>query len=765
MSYTLPKASLEQEDVVKSIINGNNVIVDSVAGSGKTTTILHLAHLLKISDEKQRILLLTYNSKLKIETREKARQLGLTNLEVRSYHSFAVRYYDNNAYTDLQLINVVENLKSSILPKYDIIIVDEVQDMTDLYFKLVCILIRDHRLLHSFDKVRFMIIGDIRQNIYNYKGADYKFLKFGPQIFKELTSIVKWDEHKLTMSYRITNQIASFVNNVMLKENKLFANKDNLRVQYVMLDAFDNFECNELSSYTVLNDLLKANDYNYDDFFILGYSVKGQNMPIRKLANRLSDDGHPIFVPGNDEEKIDETLLKGKIAFSTFHQSKGLERRFVIVFGFDDSYYKCYDKNGDQKQCPNLLYVAATRAKEGLYLLHHKRNDFLPFINVEDLKKYANVVGNLSIQNTHSSGKCDIAVSKITDYKNEMVINNALNHFTYKIEVVNSHELSIVNRVNFNYGKHNASLVETVAEINGTALAAYYEFHTTKRCTIVDYLLMMDQTCGDLSYIGSKKLHTVFDPIGLKFPNITLDEFTKIAMIYCSTRSGFIYKLNELGESKWLDINIYQQVYLRMSQYLSKNCLFEVDVLYEGYRGSIDIFDLDTCTLWEIKAVQSLKHEHLIQTAVYGYMLLSLMCLKRYYNNQRTMYDLSRPLMKIYNCLTGEKPLQYKLFNILDGQIISITFDRKKIKEMLEVLRLNEGVTQANFQEYYNQIVKTYTDADKVESKLIIHPPLKVKTNVNYCDDFDDFFEDPDREPDKDNDEFNQTLLDDDFVF
>ena len=44
-----------------------NVIVDSVAGSGKTTSIIYIAKSLK----KKRILLLTYNSKLKIETKER----------------------------------------------------------------------------------------------------------------------------------------------------------------------------------------------------------------------------------------------------------------------------------------------------------------------------------------------------------------------------------------------------------------------------------------------------------------------------------------------------------------------------------------------------------------------------------------------------------------------------------------------------------------------------------------------------------------------
>jgi len=86
----------EQNNVIKCVESENNVCVDSVAGSGKTTTILHIAE--KLSNLK--ILLITYNAKLKLETREKSKKLGLNNIEVHSYHSFGVKYYDNKCYTD-----------------------------------------------------------------------------------------------------------------------------------------------------------------------------------------------------------------------------------------------------------------------------------------------------------------------------------------------------------------------------------------------------------------------------------------------------------------------------------------------------------------------------------------------------------------------------------------------------------------------------------------------------------------------------------------
>jgi superfamily I DNA/RNA helicase len=85
----LPEISTEQNRIIQELLLNNNVVIDSVAGSGKTTCNLHIASYFK----NLKILLMTYNSKLKIETREKIQKLKLENIEVHSYHSFCVKYY------------------------------------------------------------------------------------------------------------------------------------------------------------------------------------------------------------------------------------------------------------------------------------------------------------------------------------------------------------------------------------------------------------------------------------------------------------------------------------------------------------------------------------------------------------------------------------------------------------------------------------------------------------------------------------------------
>ena len=95
----LPPPSPEQAAVVKSVRDRVNVVCEAVAGSGKTTTVLHCAqdvpHLT--------FLVLTYNARLKLTTRQRAKQLGLSNVETHSFHACAARYYVPVSYTHLTL--------------------------------------------------------------------------------------------------------------------------------------------------------------------------------------------------------------------------------------------------------------------------------------------------------------------------------------------------------------------------------------------------------------------------------------------------------------------------------------------------------------------------------------------------------------------------------------------------------------------------------------------------------------------------------------
>ena len=81
-------------------------------------------------------------------------------------------------------------------------------------------------------------------------------------------------------------------------------------------------------------------------------------------------------------------MIEGKVVFSTFHSVKGRQRKYVFVVGFDHSYFKFYGRNLPKDVCPNTIYVACTRSKNGLYVLE---NDSRPFDRPIDFMKMSHL--------------------------------------------------------------------------------------------------------------------------------------------------------------------------------------------------------------------------------------------------------------------------------------------------------------------------------------------------------------------------------------
>jgi ATP-dependent exoDNAse (exonuclease V) beta subunit len=96
---------------------------------------------------------------------------------------------------------------------YDIIVLDEVQDMTFLYYRLIIKYIKD-----VGQKIQLMVLGDYMQGLYEFKGADIRFLTLATEIWMPFNFLrtQEFERCQLKTSYRITNQIADFVNQGML---------------------------------------------------------------------------------------------------------------------------------------------------------------------------------------------------------------------------------------------------------------------------------------------------------------------------------------------------------------------------------------------------------------------------------------------------------------------------------------------------------------------------------------------------------------------
>lgn len=335
------KLTAEQEEIILAISQRKNVKVTAVAGSGKTSTILGLIGL------PLNILVFCYNNKLRNETIERLSRMlddrepfGL--FDIHTFHSYChTELREPLATTDIGIIKIVRNPGKYLekVKDYDVIIVDEVQDMTPEYQGLISI-------LRSHTNSTLCLLGDPRQAIYQFNGASEKFLE-DPEKYFGIPFVSK----TLSESFRLTRSMASFVNGMYSGQENvvpIVSKKEN---------DFKPLIIQESASGHVEKIVDFVSKFNPGDIMILVYSVKRKpgRLPVR-LANALSSSGIPVSF-GNMSNESDKSVL-----ILSYHQSKGLERKVVILLDLGAFYFDMTHE--DHKKVPNLWYVAMTRASE-----------------------------------------------------------------------------------------------------------------------------------------------------------------------------------------------------------------------------------------------------------------------------------------------------------------------------------------------------------------------------------------------------------------
>lgn len=595
--------SIEQIEVLNNI-NTNNIQLDSVAGSGKTTTNIFIASTYK----NWNILTITYNRKLCDETKNKFIKCNIQNNEIHTYHSLCSKYYCS-APTDKGLIKSLD-LNRREKKKYDLIILDEVQDMTDIIYKFIC-----HFLKDLDNEFRLLIMGDYDQCIYGFKDADSRYLVLCDKIFKY--NKYPWMKLKLSQSFRITKPMANFLNNCVLERDKLISTKDGVIPQYIIGNAY-------YKPYQIISKLLLK--YKQDDIFILAPSVKaskGKNeTPITRLSNKLSDAGINIFMPDNDDQKIDESIIKNKLTFLSFHQCKGLERKIVFVYGFDSSYFKYFDRDIDKTKCPNTLYVALTRALKELYIFHSDRENYCDFVRHDILGKYVNVIGKIdSIIPFEKALPRTIPVTCLISFLPVTLVYDLIKKYTTIDEIC-----EITNIIDIPIKKekitNNKIIIENVADITGTFIPSYYQYSIHNNLTI----------------LNNVKASSFFDKNNIDEFIIKLDEFEytkenilKLSNYHNSMENLVIFKTRQIDTYDWVSDDNLTKSMKRLAKHIGKDdLLFEVPISklnciyvkneqrYDSLSAYIDIINGNK--IYELKFVNELKDEHILQVCLYAYL-------------------------------------------------------------------------------------------------------------------------------------------------
>ncbi|KNC80252.1 hypothetical protein SARC_07390 [Sphaeroforma arctica JP610] len=344
----------------------------------------------------KRILILTYSSSLKTETRKRAASAGLS-VDVHSFHSLY------SIIIDLQLMVAIENPLDII---YDVVIVDEAQDLSPLYFYT-------HKSVAGRTTQKIMV-SDSLQTINQYRGAtDTCFRQ--PELYfnTPFTKLV------LSTSFRAPLGVCSFINTTTRSPN-VIGGSPGSSVKETEYIVYGDETYPEIDLYRDIKLVIANALRTGKSVFVLAPSVRNKSYrsvyngsgrhtqhsfrhnsprpsPISSfitylvksldfrfpidlpsddmtVRNEDSDDDDDVSIDSDATMDLDTPPLiatEQRVVFKTYHESKGLEADLVICFGYDMSYFSFYARDADPRVVPNTHHVGLTRTKGRMILLHN----------------------------------------------------------------------------------------------------------------------------------------------------------------------------------------------------------------------------------------------------------------------------------------------------------------------------------------------------------------------------------------------------------
>lgn len=356
----LPAPSPEQQVVIQAL-EKSHVTTCSVPGSGKTTLALNVM----LHFRKAQGLIVTYNRVLCDDLRAKVDVLKLGDrVKCYTYHALLGFLCEAVCMNDDQFLNLLETklVEVDVREKidFDLLVVDEMQDMRPHHYRLLFEMLRSNYQIPR----RLLFIGDPNQLLYDFykqNPADQRYLTFADQLFAPFKANCDFQRHDLSVSFRLTPHLASFMNHLFPSRPMVGGNTQvpNQPVKIIVGNLF--------SQYCRMIQYVRAtlNEQPMHETMFLASSVT-HSKPLQIMTDKLSRQGVRFLVTHSRfrQDKSRE-MQKNKVLVTTFCGAKGLERPRVFVFGLG------YELNRDKPRL-NQLYVALTRSCGGeLYVLCH----------------------------------------------------------------------------------------------------------------------------------------------------------------------------------------------------------------------------------------------------------------------------------------------------------------------------------------------------------------------------------------------------------
>ena len=330
------KLSDEQRIAVES--KEKQIVVVSSAGSGKTRVLTErLKWLLDNGEDPSQIFAITFTNMAAEEMKQRVGDKS-NGCYIGTIHGLANWILLRNGIDTSKVIDE-ENFDQMFemiidnhckIPKVNHLLVDEFQDTGENEYNFLIFTLRPEH---------YFLIGDTRQKIYDFKTGPHNF--FQEQIDNPFTQV-----YELIDNYRSHYEIIRFGGDMIKKVKNLYRTPTRCVKGPGGQVIQEEFSWSNLLKYL-------GKYPNYKDWFILCRT----NQQVDNVLSFLGTVNIPAITFRKSEKtlsEIKEDLDAAAVKVLTIHQSKGLESKYVMVYGA--RFYNDEERRID--------YVAATRAEE-----------------------------------------------------------------------------------------------------------------------------------------------------------------------------------------------------------------------------------------------------------------------------------------------------------------------------------------------------------------------------------------------------------------
>lgn len=326
------------------------IVVLSAAASGKTEVLATRAkYLIERKYNPSKMVIITFTNAAAEVMRERIGEKG-TNIFIGTIHSYCNYLLKSNGINTDDILNeedfdqLFDRIQKypEAIQEVDYLLLDEAQDSTQLEFEF---------LLDIINPKEFMLFGDVRQCIYEWRGA-------APQLLISISRREDVTVYRMTENYRNGSAILTYSKNFIDLLGPDYEDDSISSSGRVGSVKELPFQMRKVSR------IIKEQP-EYGKWFVL---LRNNNQ-LASVYNYLQGSGVPVdtFKRGDlTLEELREKMNDDTVKVLTVHAAKGLENNYVIVYGCDPT------QTAEERR---ICYVAATRAKERLYWLYPAYNN------------------------------------------------------------------------------------------------------------------------------------------------------------------------------------------------------------------------------------------------------------------------------------------------------------------------------------------------------------------------------------------------------